>query len=236
MEKEIEVFDFHRIFVGDLPPLFLLEVAFRTLIMYSYTMVLLRILGKRGMGQLSTLEVAIIISFGSAVGDPMINANAPIVYGLVAVTVVTIFQIWLERVINRNKKVEALLEGEPRLMVDNGVIQWECMIHENLSKEDLFRFLRDKEVEHLGQIRKALFEISGNVSVMFQPPRKVKPGLSVLPDSNIAPRAFLQTGAYVDQEGWYSCTNCGHSEIFKPADALSACTLCQNETWIRSVE
>ena len=88
-------FDFHRIFLGDAPTLFLLEIVFRTFIMYCYTVLLLRILGKRGMGQLSMLELAIIISFGSAVGDPMVGAEVPIVYGVVAITFVTIFQISL---------------------------------------------------------------------------------------------------------------------------------------------
>ena len=54
--------------------------------MYAYTIFLLRVLGKRGMGQLSTLELAIIISIGSAVGDPMIGVDIPIVHGLLVVT------------------------------------------------------------------------------------------------------------------------------------------------------
>src|SRR3954470_23634218 len=106
MDKNFHVFDFHRIFLGDLPIYFLLEIVFRTLIMYSYTIILLRILGKRGMGQLSTLEVAIIICFGSAVGDPMLGAEVPILHGMVAITVVAFFQIYVERLINKNRKVE----------------------------------------------------------------------------------------------------------------------------------
>jgi uncharacterized membrane protein YcaP (DUF421 family) len=66
MDDTFKPFDFHRIFLGDAPLLFLLEIVFRTLIMYSYTVLLLRFLDKRGMGQLSMLELAIIISFGSA--------------------------------------------------------------------------------------------------------------------------------------------------------------------------
>src|SRR5689334_11916681 len=149
MDKNFEVFDFHRIFVGDAPLTFLLEIVFRTIIMYSYTVVLLRILGKRGMGQLSSLELAIIISFGSAVGDPMVGANTPIVHGMVAITVITFLQIWIERLINRNKKVEALMEGTPNLVVDNGIVKLDCLVKDNLSKEDLFRALRVKDVEHL---------------------------------------------------------------------------------------
>src|SRR6476620_5218126 len=116
MDNTFRPFDFHRIFFGNSPALFLLEIVFRTFIMYCYTVFLLRILGKRGMGQLSMLELAIIISFGSAVGDPMMGANVPILHGVVAITAVTIFQIGLERLINKNRKVEALLEGTPDLI------------------------------------------------------------------------------------------------------------------------
>src|SRR5688572_11624598 len=182
MDESFKPFDFHRIFLGDAPLLFLLEIVFRTLIMYSYTVFLLRVLGKRGMGQLSMLELAIIISFGSAVGDPMVGAEIPIIHGMIAITVVTIFQITLERFINRNRKVEAVMEGSPNLVVTNGVINWSCMKRDNISKEDLFRALRGKDVEHLGQVKKAFFETSGAVSVFFQSPRKVRPGLALLPD------------------------------------------------------
>jgi uncharacterized membrane protein YcaP (DUF421 family) len=236
MDKNFHVFDFHRIFLGDLPIYFLLEIVFRTLIMYSYTIILLRILGKRGMGQLSTLEVAIIICFGSAIGDPMMASDVPIMHGIVAVTVVAFVQIYLERLINKNKKIEAYMEGEPRLMVDNGVIQWKCMVHENISKEDLFRTLRGKEVEHLGQVHKALFEISGQVSVLFQPPKKIKPGLSVLPDNNLPDDAVIEAGEVVPVSGNYSCKNCGNTEAFTRDAILPVCRICDEHAWMRSVE
>jgi len=234
MPKDFHVFDFHRIFFGNLPPIFLFEVVFRTLILYSYTLVLLRLLGKRGMGQLSTLEVAIIISFGSAIGDSMIDADVPVLYGMIGITVVAVFQIYLERLINKNKKVEAFMEGEPRLMVENGIIMWPCMVDENLSKEDLFRFLRDKEVEHLGQVHKALFEISGNVSVMFQSPKNVKPGLTVLPENNISKNAVLQEGHEVSEDAHYSCLNCGYTISLNTRNQFGKCVNCNTNQWIRS--
>src|SRR4030095_7550170 len=117
MDETIRAFDWHRIFFGDAPLLFLLEIVLRTLIMYTYTVFLLRLLGKRGMGQLSMLELAIIISFGSAVGAPMFGAKIPILHGAIAITVVTIFQIALEYFINKNSKVEAVMEGTPNIVV-----------------------------------------------------------------------------------------------------------------------
>lgn len=232
MGKDFQVFDFHRIFMGDAPALYLLEIVFRTLVMYSYTIVLLRILGKRGMGQLSTLELAIIISFGSAIGDPMLGAYSPILHGMVAVTVVTIFQINVERLINKNRKVETILEGTPNLVVENGLILWENLVEDNLSKEDLFRALRSKDVEHLGQINKAFFETSGQISVFFHSPKKIRPGLMILPENELNPADILKAPAAVPAAGNYCCLNCGNSKTFGENERVPECEICKDEEWV----
>ena len=235
MDEQIEVFDFHRIFLGDTPPMFLLEIVFRTLIMYGYTIFLLRILGKRGMGQLSVLELAIIISFGSAIGDPMVGPNMPILHGIVAFTVVAIFQISLERLINRNKKVETFLEGSPNLIVDNGLIIWDCLNKDNLSKEDLFRALRSKDVEHLGQIQKAYFETTGQISVLFHSPRKIQPGLSVIPEMEILASDIFKRPARIETGGMYCCLNCGNRKTYRKTQKVVTCELCKMEEWTKAV-
>ncbi len=235
MDEDFKVFDFHRIFIGDEPPLFLLEIAFRTFIMYGYTIFLLRILGKRSMGQLSVLELAIIIGFGSAVGDPMIGADMPILHGVVAITVVALFQIGLEHLINKNKKVETLLEGTPNMIVDDGLIRWEQLDKNNLSKEDLFRALRGKEVEHLGQIQKAFFETSGQVSVLFYPPKKVKPGLSVTPENEIPPGSVMKKSMRMEEAGLYCCLKCGNVKSFRKKAPVPVCEVCAGEEWLKAI-
>jgi len=236
MDEQFEVFDFHRIFIGDAPPLFLLEIVFRTLIMYGYTTLLLRVLGKRGMGQLSVLELAIIISFGSAVGDPMVSPSMPIFHGMVAITVVSIFQIALERLINRNKKVEMFMEGEPNLIVDNGAIIWDCLNKNNLSQEDLFRALRSKDVEQLGQINKAFFETTGQISVLFQSPKKIKPGLSVLPETEIPESDILRSPGRISADGLYCCKNCGNTKALSKKQKVPVCEICAGEEWLKAVK
>jgi uncharacterized membrane protein YcaP (DUF421 family) len=187
------------------------------------------------MGQLSSLELAIIISFGSAVGDPMIGPDFPILHGMVAITVVAFLQIYLEKIINKNKKVESYLEGQPKLVVKDGLIQWDCLVKENLSKEDLFRSLRLRDVEHLGQVHKALFEISGQLSVMFQHPKNITAGLSILPDDYVSQATTYSNGENVTSERHYSCINCGHTKIFKNQDAFTSCEVCEKEVWAKAV-
>lgn len=235
MKENFHAFDLHRIFVGDAPLLFLAEIILRTIIMYAYTIFLLRVLGKRAMGQLSSLELAIIIGFGSAVGDPMIHADVPVTYGILSITIITFLQIGLEKLINSNKTVEAVMEGESILVIDNGIIKLENMVKDNLSKEDLFRLLRIKDVEHLGQINKAFFETTGQVSVIFQSPKKIKPGLSILPETELIKEEPLLLNEIALNTANYSCVNCGYTHNITQDEIIKNCDFCKEEKWIKAV-
>jgi uncharacterized membrane protein YcaP (DUF421 family) len=235
MKEIIHPFDMHRIFIGDAPVLYFVEIIFRTIIMYAYTIFLLRVLGKRGMGQLSTLELAIIIGFGSAVGDPMMQADMPVTYGIIAITVIALLQIGLEKIINTNKKIEKVMEGEPNLVVDDGYMKLENMLKDNLSKEDLFRLLRVKDVTHLGEISKAFFETTGQISVMFQPSKKIKFGLTILPKSEINSNDIILANEIVSNEGVYACTNCGCTKEFFKNEIIKSCTCCGETKWILGI-
>lgn len=234
MDENFKVFDFHRIFFGDAPVLFLLEIVFRTFIMYAYTVFLLRLLGKREMGQLSVLELAIIISFGSAVGDPMIGAEVPIVYGVIAITTVALLQIGLETFINKNKKAEALMEGEPNLVINDGVIDLTCLRKENLSKEDLLRALRSKSVNHLGEVNKAFVETNGQISVLFNAENNIKPGLSVMPENLVKETDIAKASKTIKETGDYCCVNCGTVKTFTKTGSISTCERCNCKEWIKA--
>jgi len=227
-------FDLHRILIGNHPPLFLLEIIFRTIIMYSYTIFLLRFLGKRGMGQLSSLEVAIIICFGSAIGDPMLGFDVPVLHGIVAVTTITLLQVGMERFINRNKKVEEFMEGTADKIVDNGIIMLDQLHNDNISHEDLFRSLRSNNVKHLGQIDKAFFETSGQISVIFKTDDQTKPGLTVIPPEQIPAESILQAPESIKKTGIYCCTNCGNSRHYKNAEQVKKCSRCSCSNWVEA--
>lgn len=231
-----KIFDFHRIFFGDLPYGFLLEIVFRTAVMYAYTIILLRLLGKRSMGQLSTLELAIIICFGSAVGDPMMGKDIPIVHGMVVITTVAILQSAAEWIINRNKKLEAFMEGRPDCLVKDGMIVNSSLNKNNLSHEDLYRFLRSRDIEHLGQVKNAFFETSGLVSVWCFPKSEMVPGLGILPEEQVAEDQIKAAGTLVSVEGHFSCTHCGYTRYLALDKKFPDCPKCGGKEWMRSVE
>ena len=83
-------FDLHRIIVGDLPPMFYGEIILRTTVLFVFALILIRTMGKRSLGQLSTFDFVIIIALGSAVGDPMFYDDVPLLYGMLVVASATV--------------------------------------------------------------------------------------------------------------------------------------------------
>jgi uncharacterized membrane protein YcaP (DUF421 family) len=90
MDQPASLLDFGRILFGSESPLFLFEIVVRTAIVYVYALVLLRWLGSRTIGQLSTVEFLLVIALGSAVGDAMFYPDVPLIHALLVVTIVVL--------------------------------------------------------------------------------------------------------------------------------------------------
>jgi uncharacterized membrane protein YcaP (DUF421 family) len=234
-ETATHSFDLYRIFIGDQPPIFFVEILFRTVVMYLYVLLVLRLMGKRGMGQLSPFEFTIIIALGSAVGDPMFYPEVPLLHCLAVVTVVVAMTRFVTYLSNRSEAVEDFLEGQPRCIVSDGELDLKALDGERFSREELFMLLREKGVRQLGQVQRAYLEPSGGVSAFQAPNDGCKPGLPVLPpyDEWTPPKGFTIEGAARNAELTYACWKCGHTERTN-AVAASTCNRCNGDDWIEA--
>lgn len=226
MEQDIQALDLHRMFLGDLGPAFLLEVAFRTAFMFAYTVLLVRVLGKRGMGQLAPFELVIIIALGSAVGDPMFYAEVPLLHAMVVVAIIVLLQRALVRATDMSERIETFVESQPRLIVREGVIDTGALHDERFARDELFITLREEGIEHLGQVKRAYLEPSGRVSVWFRTLKDSPPGLTVMPHcDDDHPRLHL-AGEHVATGALLACAACGRLRPFELGAVLPECESC----------
>src|SRR5687768_9562931 len=94
---ENDPFDLRAMFLGDAGPLFLLEISFRTAFMFLYTILLIRVMGKRGVSRLSSWQYVIIVALGSAVGDPMLHPDVPLIHGCAVITTIVTLEWFVSR-------------------------------------------------------------------------------------------------------------------------------------------
>jgi len=223
--------DLRRMFIGDEPPLFLVEVALRTTIIFLYTLLLLRLLGKRGVAQLSLFEVTIIIGLGSAVGDPMFQADVPLVHAMVAIGVIVLLYRGFMALVRRSDRFERFVEGEPRCVVSDGKLIVDALDRERISQEELFEILRGSGVAQLGEVKRAFLEQSGTLSVFAYPPREVKAGLAFVPPWDIeAPKTYAAQRSDAPSAK-LACMKCGERLVHEASKQVPACSRCGGEVW-----
>src|SRR6187455_3103873 len=89
------------------------EVVFRTAVVYLFLVVVLRISGKREVGQLSVLELVVILVISDAVQNSMVGDNTTLWGGLVAVLTLLALDFGLKALSSRSRRVRRVVEGEP---------------------------------------------------------------------------------------------------------------------------
>lgn len=207
---------------------FLGEVILRTAVMFFTIILSLKILGKRGVKQLSIFELVVIIGFGSAAGDPMIYKDVGIIPSIISfLVIITVYRI-LTHFIGKSKKFERFVEGRPLCLIREGVFA-QNFLEEALGIQELLSELRLKGVSQLGQVQTALEEISGEISVFFYPDQEVKYGLPIMPEELAQPLTDISTAAH------YSCGTCGYTE-YKFNGPAGNCPTCKEDEWIASTQ
>ncbi|MFY1046354.1 DUF421 domain-containing protein [Chryseobacterium sp. GP-SGM7] len=218
-------FSWKELFLGTEDWAFLLEIILRTVIMFLTIIVSLRVLGKRGVKQLSIFELVVIIGLGSAAGDPMFYKEVGVVSSMIVFLVIIILYSSITALIGRFKKIENLFEGQAMYLIKNGVFAIENFKKENLGSDEFFAELRVKNISHLGQIEFAIEEVSGEISVFFFEDDKVKFGLPIMLNSLDNPLQEIQNS------GYYSCTFCGYTEE-KNVGTAGRCHHCGKKNWV----
>src|SRR3989337_265711 len=113
--------DWEKFLLGSEDWSFLAETLLRTFIMYLIILTSLRLLGKRGVTQLSVFELVVIIGLGSAAGDPMFYKDVGVLPAFVVFVIVISLYVLVTYFVGRSKKFEHLVEGKPDLLISEGV-------------------------------------------------------------------------------------------------------------------
>src|SRR5690606_35258367 len=138
LDQAIQAFDWQRMWVRDEPPLFLLEIVFRTVVIYTYTMALMRWLGSRTIGPLSCFEFLLVIALGSAVGDAMFYPDVPLLHAMAVITVVVLANKGLDLLVARSRRAEVIVDGKPDEAIRDGVIAASFLGRMSMTTGELF--------------------------------------------------------------------------------------------------
>ncbi len=141
-------------------------IVLRTLVVYAFILGAFRLSGKREVGQLAPFDFALILLIANSVQNAMVGGSNSLVGGLVAAVVLLAANHVLGRLAVRNRKVERLLRGQARILVNRGHLYPESLRGEGISHEELLQALRENGCPTLADCRLAVLEVDGTISVI----------------------------------------------------------------------
>lgn len=223
----MKAFDLQRMMLDKVPLEFLGEVALRSVFTFVLVFLFLKIAGRRGVRQMSLFEVLIILTLGSAAGDVAFYDDVPLLpVFVVFVSLAALYRcvMWL---MSHSEKLEDLLEGKPFIIVEEGELAWDQIKRENMTELEFFMELRVNGVEQLGQVRLAIMETNGQLSIYYYADEEVRPGLCILPEG------CTERFTTVPDDGDYACVRCSEV-IAMRAREHQLCPRCANPEWSRA--
>lgn len=141
--------------------------AVRATAVYLFLLFVVRLLGKRSVGNLSAFDLIVALMLGE-VTDEIIFGDVTLAKGFVAISVVACWHFANAWGSHKSAWFDWLTGGGPRVLVEHGRIDHEALARERLSETELWSNLRAQEVDDLREVKRATLEPSGHVSVLLE--------------------------------------------------------------------
>ena len=155
----------------------------RVSIIYVLVLVVMRLMGKREIGQMQPFELVIAIMIADLASVPMADTGIPIFNGIIPILTLLLFQLLISIINLKSVKLRAILCGKPRILIYRGRIDEKALQKEKITINELQERLRQTNIFSLGDVEYAILETNGQISVIQKPERR-----NTIPeDFNITP-------------------------------------------------
>lgn len=143
--------------------------AIRTAIIYLFLIAALRVTGKRQIGELQPIELVVTLLISDLASVPMQESGTPLLSGLIPIAVLVSLEIILSALMMKSNGLSRLISGNPIVLIKDGKLSQKALKKLRLTVEDLLEALRGQEVFDLRDIRYAIAETNGQISLFKQP-------------------------------------------------------------------
>ncbi len=144
----------------------MLIVFVRTLILYLVIVVVLRLMGKRQIGQLQPSELVVALVIADLAAVPMANVGIPLINGIIPIITLFIMEELLSYISLKSERARGLICGKPSILIERGVIMEDELRRIRYNLNDLLEQLRLKDFSNVEDIDYAIVETSGQLSVI----------------------------------------------------------------------
>ena len=143
-----------------------LEIVIRSVCVYLFMIIALRIFGKKELSQLNTADVILILLISNSVQNAMVGSNSSLLGGIVAAFALFLINLLLKKTMLHSKFIKEMLQDKPEILIHNGKIDFKALSKLGISSDELQEVMREHGVEFYKDVKLAMFEIDGSISII----------------------------------------------------------------------
>lgn len=156
----------------------------RLLIMYILIFILLRLMGKRQIGDMQPFELVVTLMIAQVASEPIISVDTPLLHGFIPVVLLFFIESIISFFSLKSKKFKKIVIGSPSVLIKNGKIDYKQMKKLRIDVEDIIELIRNSGEMELSGVRHLILETNGKASVITNQ--------KSLPDILIADGKFIR--------------------------------------------
>ena len=145
-----------------------LEIFFRTIFLYIFVIVVFRLMGKREVGELSIMDLVVFVLIAECVAFALEDVDKPLFQNVLPIILLLIIQYINSYISLKSKKIRDIIDGDPSLVIRNGVINEKEMKRQRYNLDDLFQQMREERIPSVQNIDYAFLEPSGKLSIFLK--------------------------------------------------------------------
>lgn len=217
---------------------------FRSIILYIIVLIVMRLMGKREIGQLQPFELAISIMIADLATIPMADTGIPIGNGIIPILGLLVMHLLISLINLKSIKLREIICGKPRILIYRGKIQEKALIKERFTINELQERIRSQNIVNLGDVEYAILETSGQITVIEKPNKRqaIPEDFGIMPEYEGIPYDLVVDGKIMKKnlEAIGRNYNWLKKEInkfgFNPEDALIATIDGRNQIFCQKKE
>lgn len=173
----------------------------RTIILYIFVTLGIRLMGKRQIGEMQPNELVVTLLISEIAAIPLQDTSQPILNGVVAIFMLVILEILISVISMKSLFMRKIMNGKSAVIIKNGVIDQQMMKSVRMTVLDLVELLRGQNVFDISTVAFAVLEVNGNLSVLLKSSEQpaTAADLNVKKDKALLPLPVISDGKIIKE-------------------------------------
>ena len=144
----------------------------RAIILYIFVLIVMRLMGKREIGQLQPFELVVSMMIADLAAIPLTEDGVPLFKGVISILGLLVMHLMISVINMKSVRLRAVICGKPKILIYRGKINVKALIKERFTINELQEKLRTNGVMSLADVEYAILETSGDLSVVQKPNKR----------------------------------------------------------------